>query len=114
MNKNLERVNWKYVKTKEDRSRRKRLPTKEIRQVLSGSSFTRRVSLVLGIKLRQGNTIGKLVVRKINERKEMLAIAVLITGIWTSGFLAAKEMAFWSLLVFILSFVCGAFLGARK
>lgn len=104
-----------YETIKEDKQRRTKLPTKEARQVLAGDPAYRRILTVLGSTLRYGYTIIKLVIRKVNERRDMISIFIYTLGFFVSGFFAAKGMRFESLLSAVCAVIASATLmGLRR
>lgn len=104
----------KYESTKENKQRRVKLPKKEARQVLADDPAYRRIFTVLGNKLRQGYTISKLVIRKVNERKDVISIFIYSLGLFISGFFAAKGMRFESLLSLVLAVIISVGIGVKK
>lgn len=104
-----------YEKSRENKQRRTKLPTKEARQVLAGDPAYRRVLAILGSSLRYGYTLIKLVIRKVNERRDMISIFIYTLGFFVSGFFAAKGMRFESLLSAVCALVASATLmGVRR
>lgn len=91
MNK-LERNAAPYQVEPENKSRRKAIPTKDKRDTKRSATRTNRRRAV------RNNLF-------IKALKENMPIVTLICSVWTSGFLAAKGEAFWSLLVFVLGII---------
>jgi len=94
MNK-LEKEAMTYVVTEENKSRRRAIPAKDKRD-------TKR-SAVRANRSRAFNN--NVLVKAVTMNKEIIIFTI---GVWLSGFMAARGMAFWSLLIFILAILTPA------
>lgn len=91
-----------YEKLKEDKSRRKAIPKRDL---CTNNRKPRPLNYCLDVLYE--------VYIYLKERLQMIGFAGFITGVWLSGWYAQAGMKFESLLSFVLGVVVLLFLGTR-
>lgn len=95
---------WKfeYEEVKEDRKRRKIIPTRDYR--LDNNWFNRweRFTYISVRKARQGTNI---FIKHVRSRQMVYGVALFLISIWISGFYAHAGMKFESLLAIVIGFI---------
>lgn len=96
---------WKYEEGKEDKRRRKHLnPPKRSRLGVRGTN----------LRTHSYMDVPHEVYLFLKERGVMIAMLIVLLSVWWSGYLAASDQAFWSLLVLVLGMLIGAMLGGKE
>lgn len=86
----LEREAMTYEVTEEDTTRRRAIPRKDKRD-------TERAAARANIRRSFNNN---LLIKAVTMNKEIILFTI---GVWSSGFMAAKGLEFWSLLALVLA-----------
>lgn len=107
------KIYWRYENGKEDKSRRKAIPSHTKRQVSKSNSDSRYYPVVLALAIR-GYSAVHTMVEYLIERKEMLSILVYTLGFFIAGFFAAKGMRFESLLSAVVTVLVSGYLSGGK
>ena len=104
---------WRYENGKEDKSRRKAIPSHTKRQVPKSNNDSRYYPIILVMAVRGYSAIHTMAEYLI-ERKEMLVPIVYTLGFFLAGFLSAKGMRFESLLSAVVTIVVSGYLSGGK